>query len=209
MARAIAGSGMGHAASGNLSLREGAGFWISPSGVGFERVAREQLVRVPLAGEPGPGPWRPSSEWRLHQALYQRLEGIGGIVHVHSPFATALAVAREPLPLIHYQIAEAGPLVPVAPYRTFGSAELAAVVADTLVAAGGRAALMANHGLVTVGSDLAAAFRLARDVEWAARIYLLAKAAGRPAVLGGRERAAVLEALAGYGQPAQMFREEH
>lgn len=211
VARAVGASNLAYGASGNLSRLDAAGngFWVTPSGVGFNDLTAAGLVWVPLEGEPEPGSWRPSSEWRLHQAIYRALPGARGVVHVHPPFATALAVARVPLPLVHYQIAEAGPLVPLAPYRTFGSAELAEVVAGTLQAAGARAALMANHGMVAAGPDLLGAFRLAQDVEWAARIYLLARAAGEPAVLSPRERRAVLEALAGYGQDPQMFREEH
>jgi L-fuculose-phosphate aldolase len=92
-----------------------------------------------------------------------------------------------------------GGTVKVAPYATFGTPELASSVGDALN--GRTAALMANHGAVTTGAEVAAAVEASLLLEWACSVYWHARAIGDPRTLGEEERAAVVTAAVerGYG----------
>jgi L-fuculose-phosphate aldolase len=98
----------------------------------------------------------------------------------------------DELPCVHYQMLLLGGTVPVAPYRTFGSPELAQVTLDALE--GRTAALMANHGAITYAHDLEHAVKQTLLLEWAAEVYWRAASIGTPRVLDERERAAVVAA---------------
>ena len=141
---------------------------------------------------------RPSSEWRFHRDIYQARPEIHAIVHVHSTHATALACLRRDLPAFHYMVAVAGGAdVRCAPYATFGSAALAAAARAALE--GRRACLLANHGMITLGKDVAGAIGLAVEVEELARQYLVARAAGEPVLLDAEEMRVVIEQFKTYG----------
>ena len=113
----------------------------------------------------------PSTEWRMHRAVYAFLPSVGAIVHCHSPKATAVACGGSGLPAFHYQVAAAGGEdVPCVPYARFGTEELAQGVAAAL--RDRNACLLANHGLVTVGPTLKRAFDLAIEVEWLCEVFL-------------------------------------
>jgi len=102
---------------------------------------------------------------------------------------------------VHYSVARVGAaVVPCARYATFGTPELSA---NVLAALGkGRAALMANHGVVALGADLDTAMDLALEVEWLAQVRRLAVTCGEPVhVLPDDEIARVAERFASYGQP--------
>jgi L-fuculose-phosphate aldolase len=111
--------------------------------------------------------------------------------------ATALSCVLDELPCVHYEMLLLGGAVRVAPYTTFGTPELASAVADALE--GKTAALMANHGAVTHGPDLAAAVRATELLEWAATVYWRASALGEPRALDAAQRQAVVEAALGRG----------
>ncbi len=123
------------------------------------------------------------------------------MVHTHSMFATTFAVLGEPVPAVHYLIVRAGGSVPVAPYARYGTAELAESCVRTL--GDGFAVLLANHGVVAVGADLAAAMAVAEAVEYTAELAWRARQAGVPHLLDADQLAAVREAFAGYGQPTE------
>ena len=142
---------------------------------------------------------RPSSELGFHLALYRHRPEVGGIVHTHSPYATTLACLNWEIPPVHYLVGFAGPKVPVAPYATFGSEALAGHVRDTM-GSGYNAVLLANHGLVAVGIDLARAFDTAEEVEFVARVFCQAKAIGDPVTLGKAEMARVMAKFETYGR---------
>ena len=104
-------------------------------------------------------------------------------------YATALTTVRDRLPAIHYQIVDLGDVEPVLPYATFGSDELAKLVADGL---DGRAAvLMKNHGATTIGPDLPRALSRAILLEWIAQLYCQAALLGEPVLLDDAELARV------------------
>lgn len=200
-ARRLEESGLNHNASGNLSLRVGRGILVTPTGIPAHRMEPGDGVMLAADGTPlDPGARLPTSEWRLHFALYRRPD-VGALVHTHSPDATAAATLRRAVPAVHYVVARfGGSTLPCAPYATYGSEELAAAVSATLGAAG-LACLMANHGAVAVGPDLATAASLATDVEWLCGVWRRALQLGTPEVLDDAEVARVAGRFRSYGQP--------
>jgi len=183
--------------AGNLSLRQGDGLLITPSGIPYDQLQADQLVPLGAAGEPL-GPGKPSSEWRFHRDIYQARPEAQAIVHCHAPHATALACLRLPLPAFHYEIAFAGgPDIRCARYATFGTQSLSDNVLEALE--GRRACLMANHGFVCFAERMDRALALAELVEQLARIYLLARQVGEPPQLDEAEMVRVQALFAGYG----------
>ena len=106
------------------------------------------------------------------------------------------------VPAIHYYVAMFGGPVPVAPYATYGTEQLARNVTAALAEWTG--CLMANHGAVTTGPDLRSALTSTRHLEWLCEVYLRTLAAGAtgsvPRLLPASEIALVAGQLAGYGQ---------
>ncbi len=168
---------------GNLSIfnrRE----WliaIKPSGIDYQTMRPEDVVVVNPAGEIVEGKLRPSSELRLHLDLYTHRPDANAVLHTHQVFATTLACLNWELPAVHYMVAFAGNKVPLAPYAAFGTQELS----DNVVGSIGlyNACLMANHGIVTLGATLPAAFATAEELELVARIYYQARSIGNPVIL--------------------------
>lgn len=190
--------GLNSGSAGNLSLRMGEGFLITPSGLANDRLTPEQMVPMDMDGG-WRGPLRPSSEWRIHRDIYRARPEVGAVVHAHSPHAVSLACLRRLIPPFHYMVAAAGGRdIPCADYATFGTQALSDAVLKAL--AGRRACLMANHGQVAVGADLEAALGLAVAVEELAAQYWRASLMGTPVLLSDAEMEAVLERFADYGR---------
>ncbi len=184
-AREMAARGLAAGTSGNVSLRAAAGILITPSAVPYEALTPEM---IPLLRSDGSfeGRFRPSSEWRFHLDIYLSRSEVGGVVHHHAPYCTALAMARREIPPCHYMITRfGGGNVRCADYALFGTAELSHAV---LVALEGRTGcLMANHGGLAVGRDVFAALGAATELEVLAQQYLLSLQAGGPALLSDQE----------------------
>lgn len=185
--------------TGNLSLRRDNHVAIKPTGVPYDGFTAEDVPVVTLDGERVAGKTEPSSETPMHTAVYRELEP-NAIVHTHSPWASTLAILRQPIPPVHYMLALAGTTVPVADYATYGTEELAENAVDAMVDAGSEACLLANHGLLALGDDLDDALETAVNVEFTARIYCQAKAFGDPTELSAEEMSAVATKFEGYGQ---------
>src|SRR6266852_3031809 len=114
-------------------------------------------------------------------------------------FVRRLACLRRPIPAVHYMIAVTGSsIVRCAPYATFGSDELTKATVETL--GSDNACLMANHGMVAVGASLAAALKVASEVELLAEQYWRAIQVGEPHVLDDSEIERVIEKFRSYGQ---------
>jgi L-fuculose-phosphate aldolase len=197
--RGLEADGLNRAAAGNASARCGAHFLITPTGVLPAELQPGAMVEMTLDGTPLTAHFRPSSEWRFHAGIYAARPDAGAVVHVHSPYATALACTRREIPPFHYMVAVAGgATIPCAAYATFGTESLAQAVVAAL--AGRSACLLANHGLVAIGPSLPRARRLAVEVEELARQYLLALGAGGPVLLNDAEIADAIRQFKGYGQ---------
>jgi len=184
-ARAMLEAGLVVNTSGNVSVRVGEHVAITPSNFASEDLKPTDIVVVDLEGNPVDGDLLPSSETGLHLSLYKGDESIGAVVHTHSVYATAVSTLVDSLPAIHYQIANLGGSVPVAPYRTFGTPELASVVSEAMQGRFGT--LMRNHGAVTVGDTVNNALRRSITLEWLSRVYLTAQQSGSPSLLDDEE----------------------
>lgn len=196
--RALAAAGLVRATSGNVSARDGDRVAITPTGGVLAELTAEQIVVVDRAGEVVEGTLAPTSEIALHLGVYERYDA-GAVVHTHAPVATALSLVLDELPTVHYEMLALGGSVRVAPYRTFGTPELAESVLEALE--GRTAALMANHGAITYGEDLALAVERTHLLEWACTVYWRAAQIGEPRALGADALGAVGDAVAsrGYG----------
>lgn len=185
-ARRLVAIGISPATSGNVSARVDGGFVVTPSGIAYDSLHPDDLVFLGPDGEVGGGQREPSTEWRMHRDIYAKFPEAGGVVHVHSPFATTLACLRRPIPAFHYEVALAGGTdIPCAGYATFGTQELS----DLAMAAlrDRRACLLANHGALVWADSLEAAAMLAERVEFLARVYWQALQVGEPELLNMAE----------------------
>ena len=190
--------GLTHGTSGNASTRCGPGFLVSPTGMAYEGLEPEDIALVDLDGR-WYGRRQPSSEWRFHRDILAARTDVGAVVHAHPRFATALACTGRGIPAFHYMVAVAGGIdIRCAPYQTFGSQALS----DAALAAlsGRRACLLAHHGIIAVGADLAAALKLAEEVESLAAQYCTALTLGDVRVLDEEQMRAVLEKFRTYGR---------
>ena len=200
--RQLGALGLNQGTSGNVSVRVSAnpadGFLLTPTSLDYAEMTPADLVHVSLAGACS-GSRRPSSELPFHRAIMEARPDVRAIVHTHSTHATAVSCLRRDIPAIHYLIALFGGAdIRCAEYATFGTDELSANLVRAL--AGRRAALLANHGLVVVGDNLAHALALTVEAEQLARLYLATLATGvPPSVLDAAEMARVAERFREYG----------
>jgi L-fuculose-phosphate aldolase len=200
--RLLAAAGLVLGTAGNVSARVEDRVAITPTGLQLADTTAEQVCVVDLGGNQLAGELAPTSELDLHLGVYARYHA-GAVVHTHAAMATALSCVLDELPCVHYSMLLLGGTVPVAPYRTFGSPELAAVTVDALD--GHSAALMANHGAISFGHDLPAAVDAMELLEWACGVYWHAAQVGTPRELDAGARQAVVEAAIakGYGSTRQ------
>ncbi|SFR01122.1 class II aldolase/adducin family protein [Desulfoscipio geothermicus] len=201
----MAGSGLVAGTWGNITARVPGEhiFVVTPSGIPYDAMSKTDLVVVDGGGRVIEGERRPSTELKLHLAVYNARPDAGAIVHTHSVYASALAVAGKPLPpILEDQVQLAGDEVPVARYARAGTSNLAAVAVEAL--GQNNAVLLANHGLVGIGRTVEEAFTVCQVVEKAARVYTLAELLGRAAIIPPGEVVALRDAyLTAYGQPRQ------
>jgi L-fuculose-phosphate aldolase len=184
--------------AGNVSERCDGLVAITPTGAALADLIPQHVAVVGLDGAHHAGDLAATSELELHLGVYRRYDA-RAVVHTHAPMATALSCVLDELPVIHYQMLLFGGPVRVAPYATFGSAELARLTLDALQDR--NAALMANHGAIAFASDLDTAVEQSLMLEWACTVYWRAAALGTPRVLDADDRAAVVSTAVarGYG----------
>ncbi|UCF93171.1 MAG: L-fuculose-phosphate aldolase [Desulfobacterales bacterium] len=185
---------------GNLSLanRRKNLVAISPSGIDYFETRPQDVVLTNMDGDIQDGQRKPSSELSFHLELYRARADIQAVVHTHSVYATTIACLRWEIPAVHYLVGFSGNKVPLAPYATFGTQELARNVARAIGPY--NAVLLANHGLVTVGPNMAAAFTTAEEIEFVARLYYQSKGIGQPEILPDPEMEIIVEKFKTYGQ---------
>jgi L-fuculose-phosphate aldolase len=180
----LLGKGLLTQTSGNLSIRLSPdAIAITPTSIEYDTMQPDDIVVCNLDGTVLEGTRAPSSELPLHTAVYRAREDISAIVHTHSVHATTLAILGMPIPAVHYIIASLNTTtVPLTPYATYGTPELAANVRDTFQAPC-LAVLIANHGMVAGGRTLKQAADAAETTEILAGYYYRSLAVGRPNVL--------------------------
>lgn len=192
--------GINQGTSGNISVRLGDRMLISPSATPYESMTPDQVASMPIEGEYGAwsGPLRPSTEWRFHLDIMRARPDAGAVVHSHATYCTSLAIARKDIPACHYMIAAFGGTdVRCAPYATFGTKALSE---HALRALGGRqACLLANHGMIVVGTNLAKAMWLAVELETIAKQYWHSLLIGGPVILSDAEIADTMKGFGSYG----------
>jgi len=199
----LAAEGLLIGTAGNVSVKlagDDTGlFAVTATGVVLAEAAPTDITVVDAGGSVVDGELAPTSEVGLHLNLLQRPD-VGAVVHTHSPVATALSLVLDEVPCVHYQQLLLGGAIPVVPFAVFGSDELATSVDAAL--RGKNAALLANHGTVAIGPDLATAVDLALLLEWACTLYWHARAIGEPRQLSAADQQAVIEEAlrTGYGQ---------
>lgn len=198
--RKLISAGLTTGTGGNLSLfnRPENLIAISPTGIEYCDMQPEDIVILDLAGRVVEGRLKPSSELDFHLALYERRPDIHAVIHTHSIYATTIACLNQEIPAVHYLVGFSGKKVPVAPYATFGTPELAANI--TRAIGDHNAVLLANHGLAAVGPTIAKAFSVAEQVELVARIYYQARCIGEPVILPDKEMETVIRKFGTYGQ---------
>ena len=190
--------GLNQGTSGNVSCRNGENILITPSGVPYKNLTSEKIVSMNTDGE-YEGSLKPSSEWRMHTDIYNFRSDAGAVVHVHSPYATALSCHRRNIPAFHYMVAVAGGEdVRCADYATFGTQELSNNMIQALD--NRKACLLSNHGLIAFGDNLSHAFWLAKEIETLAKQYILSRHLGEPKILSTSEMSSVIKKFKTYGK---------
>lgn len=197
-AQAMQPAGLNRGTAGNVSVRDGDGFLITPTGMPYAGLEAEDIPHMALDGS-HQGRRKPSSEWRFHRDLYAARPEFGAVLHAHSPFAVSLACLRLEIPPFHYMIARfGGDTVRCADYAIFGSQALSD--AALRVMEGRCACLLANHGLLVAGRDLDQALALAIELEELCEQYWRACQLGQPVLLGKADMDEVIDKFRSYGQ---------
>ena len=166
---------------GNVSARdpETGLVVIKPSGVRYEDLRPEQMVVVDLQGQVVEGQLKPSSDTASHLYIYRHRPDVGGVVHTHSPYATAFAAVGRPIPVVLTAIAdEFGGPIPCGGFALIGDESIGKVVIDSI--GNSPAVLLKNHGVFTVGRTAEAAVKAAVMTEDNARTVWLALQLGVP-----------------------------
>lgn len=196
-------SGLVTGTSGNVSARTPQReVLITPSGLDYSELKPEDLILVDMRGSILEGDMAPSTETPMHTGIYRSRPTVCGIVHTHAPYSTVLACLGWEIPPIHYMLAALSndSRVPLVPYATYGTEELAQNVSEVLGETH-RACLLQNHGTITVGDTPGKAFSLTEVLEEMARLYYSAKLAGEPMLLEPEQMAEVAAKMTDYGRP--------
>lgn len=167
--------------SGNVSARDPETGYvvIKPSGVRYEDLRPEQMAVVDVDGQRVEGELKPSSDTASHLYIYRHRPDVNGIVHTHSPYATAFAALGRPIPVYLTAMAdEFGGPIPCGSFALIGGEEIGQVVVESI--GDSPALLLKNHGVFTIGPTAEAAVKAAVMVEDVARTVWLALQLGQP-----------------------------
>ncbi len=191
--------GINQGTSGNISARCGEGFLISPSSFPYESMQPEHIVAMHFDGT-HEGAFKPSSEWRFHRDILRAREDVRAVIHAHPIYCTSIAIKGLDIPALHYMIvATGGDVIRCAEYATFGTQELSHNALTALD--GANACLLANHGVIVTGGNLADAMWLLVEVETLAHQYFNTLQIGGPNILSSEQLQDARKAMAGgYGR---------
>jgi L-fuculose-phosphate aldolase len=202
VAKQLIHSGLVTGTSGNVSASTPEGdVLMTPSGIDYGELEPNDVVLVGVAGEVLEGSLQPSTETPMHTGIYRARPEVGAVVHTHSVFATTLACLGWTIPPVHYMLttlSEDGE-IPLAPYTTYGTEQLADYAAEAL-GEGRNACLLQNHGTITVGDSPEKAFSRTVVLEEMAEIYYRTRVAGGPVLLAPEQVEDVAAKISGYGQ---------
>lgn len=198
--RKMVADGLVVGTSGNVSIRVGDLIAVSPTGMAYEEMTARDVCVVDRRGRRLHGHAAPTSELPMHLAAYE-VTRADAIVHTHSTAATAVSTLVGQLPNVHYLVAQFGGPVRVAAYATYGTPDLAQAMKKAMKKRTG--CLLGNHGTLTVGATVEQAYARAHYLEWLCDVWLRARSAGEPRLLGDAEIAHVAAKLKRYGQTDQ------
>ncbi len=191
--RAMDAKGINQGTAGNLSVRHGDGFLITPSSLPYDTMQPEDIVEMGWDGTYVGR--RPSSEWRFHRDILKARADVQVVLHCHSAYATSVACHHRTIPAFHYMVGVmGGNTLRCARYATFGTQELSDAAIEALE--GRMACLLGQHGQIALGKSLDHALWMAVEVETLARMYLQALALGEPPVLSDEEMERVIAQMA-------------
>jgi L-ribulose-5-phosphate 4-epimerase len=166
---------------GNVSARdpETGLVVIKPSGVRYEALRPEHHVVVNLQGDVVEGTLKPSSDTASHLYIYRHRPDVNGVVHTHSPYATAFAALGRPIPVYLTAMGdEFGGPIPCAGFALIGGEEIGRQVVEHI--GDSPAVLLKQHGVFTIGPTVEAAVKTAVMVEDTARTVWIALQMGQP-----------------------------
>ena len=182
-------TGINQGTAGNLSVRFGDGFLITPSSLPYDGMEPGDLVEMGWDGSYAGR--RPSSEWRFHRDILKARPDVNVVLHCHSAFATSVACHHRMIPAFHYMVGVmGGNTLRCARYATFGTQALSDAAIEALE--GRMACLLGQHGQISLGTTLEGALWMAVEVETLARMYVQALALGEPPVLPDDEMERVI-----------------
>ncbi len=193
--------GLTKGTGGNISIfdRQQGLMAISPSGMDYFSVGPGDVAVISLSeGRQIEGNYKPSSEYAMHRIFYDRREDINAVVHTHSTYATTLATMGKGLPASNYLVALAGPDIRCAPYRSFGTEDLAEIAYEYMKDR--YCVLLANHGLLAGSKNIADTFNIALIMEECCQTYYLASLAGGANILSSEEMKEMMARFKTYGQ---------
>ena len=200
----LAQLGLNKGTSGNASVRCNGGFLVTPSGMAVDDITPSNMVQMRFDGsfelQSDSNAKKPSSEWRFHRDILANRPEINAVIHTHSMFATTLACLHKDIPPFHYMIAVAGgDTIRCAPYALFGSQALSDHA--LLALADRKACLLANHGMIALGSDLDDALAVTVEVENLCEQYWrILQLNPNPSLLNEAEMFEVFQQFKGYGK---------
>jgi L-ribulose-5-phosphate 4-epimerase len=166
---------------GNISGRdpESGLVVIKPSGVLYSDLTPDKMVVLDLDGKIVEGTLKPSSDAATHLYIYRQRPDVNGIVHTHSPFATAFAAVGKPIPPVLTAICdEFGGAIPIGGFAPIGDEAIGKEIVRSI--GDSPAILMQNHGVFTVGKSARSAVKAAVMVEDAARTVYYSLQLGEP-----------------------------
>ena len=187
---------------GNVSARDPETGYvvIKPSGVRYEDMTPEDMVIVDLDGDVIEGDLKPSSDTLSHLYIYRHRPDVGGVVHTHSPYATAFAAVGKPIPVCLTAIAdEFGGPIPCGGFALIGSEAIGKAVVEAIGSS--SAVLLKQHGVFTIGPDAEAAVKAAVMTEDVAKAVWLAMQIGEPEAIAEEDVAKLHDRYSNvYGQ---------
>ena len=187
--RAMEAKGLNQGTAGNLSVRHGAGFLVTPSSMPYDIMQPEDIVEMGWDGSYVGR--RPSSEWRFHRDILKARPDVNVVLHCHSLYATSVACHHRTIPAFHYMVGVmGGNTLRCARYATYGTQGLSDAAIEALE--GRKACLLGQHGQISLGRTLEATLWMAVEVETLARMYQQALVMGEPPVLSDEEMERVI-----------------
>ena len=193
---------------GNLSICDRASgmMAITPSGIEYREIKPENIAIIEVeTGKMVDGDKVPSSERDMHRIFYKYRTDLDAIIHTHTTFAATISCLNQPLPAVHYLVAFAGEDVRCAEYATYGTVQLAKNAFEAMKDR--KAVLLANHGLLAGGANLAEAYGVTEQIEFCCELYYRAKSIGEPVILPSDEMVRMIERFKDYGKKIEEHQE--